>query len=80
MIRQSNEFTLRLRRTYAAALYEDSTATLDHLREAVTTLEDTAQIARRVLGFSHPLTISIAADLQTSRAALRARETPPEIA
>ena len=32
------------------ALYQDPRATLDDLREAVTTLEDTERIARRVFG------------------------------
>ena len=32
------------------------TRSLDDLREAVATLEDTERIARRVLGGSHPLT------------------------
>ena len=42
---------------YARALYERTTrATLDDLREAVTTLEDTERIARRVLGGAHPVT------------------------
>ena len=62
---------------YAEALYEDPNATLDDLREAVTTLEDTERIARRVFGGAHPLTMGIECDLQRSRAALRARETPP---
>ena len=52
-------------------------ATLDDLREAVTTLEDTERIARRVLSGAHPLTTSLEDDLQDARAALRARETPP---
>ena len=59
------------------ALYEGDGATLDDLREAVTTLEDVERIARRVLGGSHPLTTDIEHALQESRAALRARETPP---
>ncbi len=54
----------------------DDGAALDGLREAVTTLEDTARIARRVLGSSHPLTPAIERYLQKARAALRARETP----
>ena len=62
------------------ALYEDDGATLDNLREAVTTLEDTERIARRVLGGPHPTTKGIGYDLRKSRAALRdllrARETP----
>tara|TARA_B100000683_G_scaffold264501_1_gene294137 strand:+ start:801 stop:980 length:180 start_codon:yes stop_codon:yes gene_type:complete len=40
-------------------------------------LEDTAQIARRVLGGAHPTTVSIERELREARAALRARETPP---
>ena len=59
---------------YAYALYEDPGATLDDLRESVTTLEDTAPIARRVLGSAHPLTKAVAAYLQDAQAALRARE------
>jgi hypothetical protein len=43
----------------------------------VTTLEDAARIARRVLGGSHPLTAAVEATLREARAALRARETPP---
>ena len=54
--------------------YEDDSATLDDIREAVTTLEDTTRIARRVFGSSNPLTIEIEGDLKKSRAALRARE------
>ena len=35
---------------YAMALYLDDTATLEDLREAVTTLEDSGKITRRVFG------------------------------
>jgi len=70
--------TLRMRWSYAWALYENPAATLDDLREAVTMLEDTARIARRVLGGTHPLTEAIGAYLQDARAALRARETPSQ--
>ena len=42
------------RTLYAKALWRDPSATLDDLREAVTTLEDTERIARRVLGGAHP--------------------------
>ena len=52
----------------------DSAATLDDLREAVETAEDTGRIARRVLGDAHPLTSAVERDLQTSRAVLAARE------
>ena len=65
-----------MRWTYAAALYRDDGATLDDLREAVTTLEDIERISRRVFGGAHPITTGIGGDLQTARAALRARETP----
>ena len=43
-----------MRVNYAKALYQDPGATLDDVREAVTTLEDTAPNARRVLGGAHP--------------------------
>ena len=52
-------------------------ATLEDLREAVTTLEDTERVARRVFGGTHPLTSAIEGKLRKSQAALRrARETP----
>ena len=54
----------------------DDGATLDDLREAVTTLEETERIARRVLGGAHPQTTGIDEALKCTRAALRARETP----
>ena len=57
------------------ALYKDPAATLDDLHEAVTTLEDMTQTARRVLGGAHPLTTHIERSLADSRAVL-ARETP----
>ena len=61
-------------RRYARSLCEDDGATLDDLREAVTTFEDAGRIARRVLGGAHPVTESIEGNLQDARAALRARE------
>ena len=64
-------------RAYAIALYEDASATLDDLREAVTTLEGTERIARRVLGGAHPTTTGIFVTLLNARAALAARESPP---
>ena len=60
---------------YAKALCRVDGATLDDLREAVTTLEDVEWIARRVFGGAHPLTKDIEDALQEARAALRARET-----
>ena len=58
------------------ALYQDDAATLDDLREAVTTLEDTERIARRVFGGANPTTMGIEEDVRRGRAALRALETP----
>ena len=49
----------------------------DDLREAVETLEELAQIARRVPGGAHPITVGVETCLRNARAALRARETPP---
>ena len=66
-----------MRLGYAGAIYFDAGATLDDLREAVTTLEELVPIARRVYGGAHPLPRKIEGGLQTARAALRARETPP---
>ena len=66
-----------MKNLYARALYGDTGATLDDLREAVTTLEDTVRTARRVLGGAHPLTTWIERRLRDARAALRAREAPP---
>ena len=71
---KNHYLTLKMRWIYAMALYMDASATLDDLREAVTTLEDTERIARRVLGGAHPLTVDIERGLGNARAALRARE------
>jgi len=71
---ENHDLTLMMRKIYAVALYRDTGATLDNLREAVTTIEDTERIARRVLGGSHPHVVDIERDLQKSRAALRARD------
>ena len=73
---EEHRLTLRMRWNYAEALYEDPGATLDDLKEAVTTLEEYERTARRVLGGAHPLTAGIGRDLLEARAALRARETP----
>ena len=62
------------------ALYGDPGATLDDLREAVTTLVETERTARRVLGGSHPITGVIKVRLREARAALAARETPETLA
>ena len=71
---ETNMLTLQMMWIYARALCLHDRATLDDLREAVTTLEDTERIARRVLGSVHPLTKAIEDGLRDARAALRARE------
>ena len=74
MAGQGHHVTLTMRWIYAQSLYGDNGATLDGLREAVTTLEETARISRRVLGNSHPVTVGIEGSLKRSRAMLRAVE------
>ena len=73
VIGDNDRLTLRIRWFYAMALHWscDST-TLDDLRLAETTLEETARTARRVLGGAHPLTEGIEEDLRDAQA-LRAR-------
>ena len=51
-------------------------ATLDDLREAVTTLEDARRIALRVFGGAHPVTGGLGRDLCKARFTLSIRETP----
>ena len=63
-----------MRRVYAQALYRDAGATLDDLREAVSTLEEVERTARRVFGSAHPDTAGIEKALRYARAALRDRE------
>ena len=70
----SQERVLNMRSSYAEVLYLDDGATHDDLREAVTTLEDTTRIARRVLGGAHPFTVNHEQSLRNARAALSARE------
>ena len=71
---KNNDLTLKMRWLYPIALYKDTSATLDDLREAVATLEDTERTARRVMGGAHPITTGIEESLRNARAALRARE------
>ena len=65
-----------MRHNYAEALYKGGGATLDELREVVTTVEDTERIARRVFGGAHPFTAHNERTLRNLREVLRARETP----
>ena len=59
---------------YATTLSLDEGATLDDLREAVTTLEELERTARRVFGSAYPTTKAIEHALEMSREALRARD------
>ena len=74
---EGHEIKLTMSWNYARALYENASATLNDVCEAVTTLEETKRKARRVMGRAHPVTMSIERDLRVARAALRAREAPP---
>ena len=62
------------------ALCKDASATLDDLRESVTTFEEIGRTARRVLGGAHPTTTGIEDELRNARVRLRARETPEKLA
>ena len=64
---ENDQLTLKMRKMYARALYEDASATLDDLREAVTTLEDIERTARRVFGGAHPTTKGIEDALRNAR-------------
>ena len=72
---KEDPLTIKLRWRCAEALYKDDGATLDELREVMTTLDDAERIARRVLGNLHPTTEGMRRDLQVVRAALAARES-----
>ena len=73
---EGNELGLGMRTNYARTLYEDDSASLDDLREAVATLEEIEPTARRVLGDAHPTVHLIEKSLQHTRAVRAARETP----
>ena len=77
VLKESHELTLKMSWIYAEALCKDDAATLDDLREAVTTLEDTARTARRVLGGAHPTTVRNERSLRNARAILSVREVAP---
>ena len=73
---EGHRLPLTMRKIYARALCYDEDATLEDLREAVATFEDSARTARRVFGGAHPDTTGIEESLRRARAALTARETP----
>ena len=72
-----NQLTIRMRKSYAAALHLNFAASLDGLRESVTTLEELAPTARRVLGGTHPVAVDIEVELQDACATLGARNFYP---
>ena len=71
---EGHRITLKMRWSFAISLYWDPSATLDDLREAVSTLEDVSLTARRVFGGTHPTTADIERALGKSLAKLSARE------
>ena len=76
VLREGDKFTLLMRWAYAKALFYADGSTLDDIREALNSLEDTTRIARRVFGNAHPTTERIEFALRDMRAARRARNTP----
>ena len=73
---ESDTLKLTMRKIYAMALYKDDDATLDDLREAVTTLEELERTTRRVLGDVHPITEGMEDELQDAQDALYACGLP----
>ena len=73
---ESHDLTLSMRSMYANVLYANPSATLDDLREAVETLEETEPIVRRILGGANPTLVPIVRALRAARAKLNAREPP----
>ena len=71
VIGENTEVTIRMRQIYARSLVPRAGAALDDLREAVTTLEDTDRIARRVFGSAHPIVGGIRRDLEKMRTYLQ---------
>ena len=71
---ESAQLTINMRWCYGLALCRDDGATLDDLREGVTTLEDVERTARRVFGGAHPTTSNVEKTLREARDALAVRE------
>jgi len=70
---ENHETALRMRSTYALALFNTG-ATLEDLHEAVTTFEEIERTARRVFGGAHPTVSGMEHNLRNARAKLAARE------
>ena len=64
---EDDRFTLKMRITYARALYKDAAATLDDLREAVETLESVAKSCQQLFGAAHPDTSNVLNVLANAR-------------
>jgi hypothetical protein len=72
---KGNIDVVRLRWSYGCFLYRAPDATLDDIREAVATLEETYSTVRRVFGAEHTYTREMDPhDLRLAQAELRARE------
>ena len=71
---ENDNLTLMMRCIYASALYRAENATLDDVREAVTTYEELARTTRRKLGEAHPLAVMVAQDLENVQGKLRKQE------
>ena len=74
-----DENTLTTRWNYAITLYQDSTATLDDLREAVTTLEAMERFVPRVFGGTHPIAVGIERSLRNAQTVLSDREAGEDV-
>ena len=70
---ESHQFVLKMRWLYAVALYGDDCATLDDLRESVTTLESVESLWKRIFGPAHPETGKVQHALKEARKKLAAR-------
>ena len=72
---KGNIDTIRLRWSYGLFLFRSPDATLDDIREAVATMEETYGTVRRVFGAEHSYTREMdPKDIRFARAELRARE------
>mmetsp|Transcript_23514 Transcript_23514/g.70474 ORF Transcript_23514/g.70474 Transcript_23514/m.70474 type:complete len:94 (+) Transcript_23514:344-625(+) len=70
---EGHRVTLKMRHCYARALYLDASATLDHIRKAVETLESVARSWKQVFGEAHPETPQVQAALEDAREVLATR-------
>ena len=71
---EGDDIVLGMRTNYGRALCQCRDATLDDIREAVATLEETERTARRVLGGAHPIVERTGQCLRDSRTILDASD------